>query len=307
MGNVVWRSIALLVVVGVSSMAWQIKGVRADPSYPAYDISWPQCPDKTPTSSFLFAIIGLNNGRPFTSNPCFREQYAWATLAEPHPDVYINLEFPRADASYAGDGPYGRCAENDGWCRGYNYGWWAAADAVQKATTLGVRPSRYWLDVEMDNYWSDAPRDNAQVVRGALDRFRAMNLSVGIYGTRYQWNLITGGFQAPGVPLWVAGAEFGSDAISRCTARSFTFAGGVTWMVQYPYEGYDGNYRCPNAGPLNAAASPAAPEPAPAAQPTVPPPSPSPQPVDSVRPKPVAAASPVPVFSVAEVKRIFAN
>lgn len=247
MGVGQWKRLALAgVLAGVAAVSTVVPAVADDKrDLPAYDISWPQCPDTLPQGEFAFAVIGLNNGRPFTSNRCFSLQYKWASTVEAHPDVYINLDFPRAGRAEAATGPYGRCAEEDDWCRGYNYGWALAKDSVQRARALGVSPARYWFDVEMDNYWSDSPRNNSQVIRGALDYFLDFNLPVGIYGTRYQWGLITGGFQARGtLPLWVAGATSRQGAYARCGDADYEFAGGETWMVQYLIGQFDENVLC---------------------------------------------------------------
>jgi len=224
---------------------------RADEGFvPAYDISWPQCPDTFPEGEFSFAVIGLTGGRPFTSNACFSPQYAWARSVEQHPDVYINLDFPRPGRPEAANGPYGVCAGDDDWCRGYNYGYASAKDAVARARLAGVTPGRYWFDVEMENYWSDSARNNSQVVRGALDYFLDFNLPIGIYGTYYQWDLITGGYIPPGkLPIWVAGATSREMAAERCTNSAYNFAGGETWMVQYPEGPFDGNVECEAAPP----------------------------------------------------------
>jgi hypothetical protein len=211
-----------------------------------------------PPGEFAFAVIGLNNGRPFTNNDCFWMQYQWARTVEPNPDVYINLDFPRAGRSEALYGPYGRCSETDDWCRGYNYGWNLASDAVWRAGLWGIRPGRFWFDVEVDNHWSDSTRNNAQVVRGALDYFSKAGMPMGIYGTRYQWGLITGGHVAPGmVPLWVAGARTPGEALRRCDNNTnLAFAGGIIWMAQYYPEGaWDGNVLCPAAQRENAVAA----------------------------------------------------
>ncbi|MGE0600038.1 MAG: hypothetical protein AB7J35_09780 [Dehalococcoidia bacterium] len=214
----------------------------------AYDISWPQCPETVPSGEFAFAIIGLNNGRPFTTNDCFATQYSWAASEEAHPDVYINLDFPKADRPEAANGPYGLCEPADQWCRAYNYGYALARDAHYRAAILGVQPGRYWLDVEMANYWSESGSDNSQVVHGVLDYFDSVSLAVGIYGTSYQWGLLTAGYM-PLIsrPLWVAGAETMEEALGRCEDASFAFAGGEIWMVQYPEGGFDGNVRCSRA------------------------------------------------------------
>ena len=247
--RVVVRAFILLLIIGIGVSA-ETYIAKADDGevLPSYDISWPQCPDNIPSGDFEFAVIGLNNGRPFTSNPCFMTQYEWARNAEANPAVYINLDFPRQGRIEAANGPFGACGEFEQWCRGYNWGYHLAEDSVRQAQARGVRPSRYWLDVEMDNYWTNWTPFNAQVVRGVLDYFLEAHVPIGIYGTNYQWGLITGGVQAPEpLPLWVAGATSGEMAAERCHQEKYAFAGGETWMVQYPYNGYDGNVLCPLA------------------------------------------------------------
>lgn len=239
--------IAAALAAAAAVLVFSSESARADSSgAPAYDISWPQCESGAPHGDFSFAIIGLNNGRPFTTNDCFAPQYTWAAQVQVNPAVYINLDFPRAGRPEADNGPYGRCGETDTWCRGYNWGYALARDSVNRAISFGVSPERYWLDVEMANHWSDVPRDNGQVARGAIDYFLEHRIPVGIYGTRYQWNLITGGYTPPNVtlPLWVAGAEDITEAHERCFNRSLAFAGGDTWLVQYPEGEFDGNVLC---------------------------------------------------------------
>jgi hypothetical protein len=83
-------------------------------------------------------------------------------------------------------------------------------------------------------------------------------MPMGIYGTRYQWGLITGGHVAPGmVPLWVAGARTPGEALRRCDNNTnLAFAGGIIWMAQYYPEGaWDGNVLCPAAQRENAVAA----------------------------------------------------
>lgn len=237
---IVTMSIGLLGTLSVSA-------VQAEEAFPAYDISWPQCPDSLPEGNFSFAVIGLNGGRPFTANECFTRQYQWARSAEANPDVYINLDFPGPGRAEAENGPYGICSATDDWCRGYNYGFALARDAFFRASVLGVAPQRYWFDVEMDNYWSDSPGNNSQVVRGALDSFDALGVPVGIYGTRYQWALITGNYvPATPRPLWVAGAESLDEARARCNQPDFGFANGTIWIVQFLVGEFDENVACPS-------------------------------------------------------------
>ncbi len=203
-------------------------------------------------------MIGLNRGKPFTNNECFWPQYQWAKAAQTHPDVYINLDFPRAGRAEALTGPYGRCEETDDWCRGYNWGYNLAKDAVWRGGLWGIQPGRYWFDVEVDNHWSASTRNNAQVVRGAVDYFLDFNVPMGVYGTRYQWGLITGGYALPPMtPLWVAGARTRAEAERRCDNNTnLAFGGGLIWIAQYYPEGvWDGNVLCPPAVRANAAAA----------------------------------------------------
>lgn len=240
------KRLALLAVVVFSSLvvAASASADEGGSSHTSFDISWPQCPNNFPQERMDFAIIGLNGGRPFTSNPCFMAQYKWARTAEANPDVYINVDFPRAGLVEAMSGPYGRCAAEDDWCRGYNWGYNLAANSIARAQVYGITPGRYWLDVETDNYWSKSARNNSQVVRGVLDYFLANNVPTGIYSTYYQWELITGNYKPQvKLPLWVAGATSDQMAAERCSQSRFAFAGGEIWLVQFVRQ-YDQNRAC---------------------------------------------------------------
>ena len=218
-------------------------------SIPGWDISWPQCGKAYPPGPVAFAIIGINNGRPFTANPCFMHQYRWAQRSEQHPAVYVNTASPKPEHTEANLGPYGLCADDDGWCRSYNYGWGLANEVVLRAAQLGITPPIYWLDVETGNYWSGDKQNNSQVIRAAIDYFKQRNLKVGIYGTPYQWSLIAGTWMSPGIPIWTAGAQGIEAAARRCTP-AYAFAGGSVVMVQYYDWGFDTNYICPGTQTL---------------------------------------------------------
>lgn len=215
-------------------------------SVPGFDISWPQCNKDYPPGPVAFVVIGVNNGKPFTENPCFLHQYQWAQRVELQPAVYVNTAFPKAGESMAVVGPYGACAEDDGWCRGYNYGWNLAKDVVSRAERMRVTPSHWWLDVESGNYWSGDSQNNSQVIRGAVEYFKQRSLPVGIYGTPYQFRLIAGDWKSPGITIWTAGAQGIAMAASRCTP-GYAFAGGTVVMVQYYDYGFDTNYICPGS------------------------------------------------------------
>jgi hypothetical protein len=221
------------------------------PQVPGYDISWPQCGRLYPPGPVAFAVIGLNNGKPYTANPCFMDQYRWAQKVERHPAVYINMDYPKPGRPEGDTGPYGACAEDDAWCRAYNYGYGIGRDTVTRASQFNITPSVYWLDVETGNYWSSDPIYNAQVIRGTIEYLKEKGLPIGIYGTPRQWRIIAGA-SSPGLPIWTAGAQGIDQAMARCDDPAYAFAGGTVVMSQYYDFGFDTNYRCPGGHPLSA-------------------------------------------------------
>jgi hypothetical protein len=219
---------------------------RADHGHlivPGFDISWPQCGKLYPPGPVAFGIIGINGGKPYTSNPCFMDEYRWAQHMEANPAVYVNTDYPRPGRAEAMTGPAGACAEDDEPCRAYNYGYGIGREVTQRAGRLRVTPSFWWLDVETANYWTDNTEHNAQVIRGAADFFRERKLPVGVYGTPYQWRLIAGSLQLR-LPVWSAGAENVDDAASRCGDPRYAFNGGAVTMVQYYNDLFDLDYDC---------------------------------------------------------------
>lgn len=252
--------VALACIAGGTPVRTEAAEDLLSSQVPGFDISWPQCGKSYPFGPVAYAIIGINNGRPYTANPCFMDQYQWARRVERHPAVYINVDYPRA--SRIADRPndykdamlptpvYGTCAEADEWCKAYNYGYGIGREALARATSLGVTPSVWWLDVETGNYWSDDPVHNAQVVRGTLDFYRERRLATGVYSTPRQWRIIAGTFQHH-VPVWTAGAQGIGEAAGRCNNPDYAFGGGAVQIVQYYDYGFDTNFTCPNGHPLS--------------------------------------------------------
>jgi len=205
-----------------------------------YDISWPQCGEPNPQGEIGFAVIGLTGGKPFTRNRCFDAQYQWARQAEAHPDVYINLDYPKTTDWNTFVGPAGICMGGQAACVAYNWGYNSARDAVALARAKGITPTVWWLDVEQENYWSPEKGANERVVSGAIDYLKAQGLNIGVYSTSYQWGEITGGYR-PNVRAWVAGARNLAEAEKKCGQASFT--GGPVAMVQW-VEKFDRNLIC---------------------------------------------------------------
>ena len=235
----------LLAAVPLVGAAWGPGaggGVLPIRPYPSgatgYDISWPQCGGRYPPRDSTIAVVGVNDGRAFTANPCLASEAAWAGGRL---SLYLNIDSPQGpDPTRWMEGPAGACGPSDLTCQGYNFGWNAAAWSVSGAAAAGVQAATWWIDVETANYWSPDTSANAAVVRGAIDALTTRALAVAVYSTDYQWHRIVGAYQ-PAVPAWVAtgGAR---DPASHCRATAFT--GGSTWLVQYGSGPYDDDYAC---------------------------------------------------------------
>ncbi len=231
-------AVAFVLVCGLAGLAPSSSFASGTP-YPAgshgYDISWPQCPSNFPTPD-QFAIVGVNDGKANTTNPCFAQEIAWARKAPAVPSVYLNTNGPARNFVAAG------CSRKDANCNSYQYGVQAANYALSAASASAGDVVNYWLDVETANVWSTNTSANAQVVKGMVDTLRSAGKNVGIYSTSYQYGKITGNYQFPGVALWIPAAS-GADPAGSCTSLA-TFAGGFTAMVQWTNT-WDEDYACP--------------------------------------------------------------
>lgn len=223
-----------------------LTGTAAVAGPTGYDISFPQCGAAYPASP-AFGIVGVNDGVPYSQNPCLASEYAWASAAPVAPAFYVNISDPGSGAPQWNHGGPRSCggSSDDIGCA-YDFGWTAADQSLTYAVdqTGSPAPHRWWLDVETANTWSPNTAANTAVIHGALDRLTgaAAVTAAGVYSTRYQWNIITGtpsGLQA--VPDWVPGASSSAEAATYC-AQSFT--GGPVLLFQYPAHGYDGDSVC---------------------------------------------------------------
>jgi hypothetical protein len=199
------------------------------------------------------AVVGTNDGRPFTTNPCLQSEAGWAGGAR---ELYMNMNSPAGADSTDSDGPWGHCAASDAHCLAYTYGWNAAATSYNTAASQGVHAKTWWLDVEVvgkcapqfptggNGYWSCDQGANMATVQGALDALRQRGLAAGIYSTNYQYGQITGGYTpdrgAP--PTWMAGAS-PSNPGAWCNG-SHAFAGGTAWLLQFSPNPWDRDQAC---------------------------------------------------------------
>ena len=212
-------------IVGMAS------GPDSNPYIPhsrGYDISWPQCGGTYPARPFDFAIVGVNDGLSYTTNPCFDSEWTWAGQGG---SVYLNVNSPTGpNTAVDSTGPAGSCGASDLRCQSYNWGYKSAQQSVQTVRTAGASPLVWWLDVEIEKAWSSDQVANTRVVAGFVDALQQQGLTVGIYSTPYQWGVITGGASF-GLPLWEAGTP-PNDPEQYCASFK-QFAGGQAWLTQY--------------------------------------------------------------------------
>ena len=112
------------------------------------------------------------------------------------------------------------------------------------ANARGVSEPLWWIDVETVNRWSPFTGLNNHVIEGTIAGLKEAGIRIGVYSTAYQWGVITGGLQLPGVPLWIATGGTIADGAPTCANPGKRFAGGVAYMVQFLHEGLDGNVLC---------------------------------------------------------------
>jgi hypothetical protein len=208
------------------------------PGAVGYDISWPQCHGPLPAPSTL-AIVGMNDGTAFTTNPCFKKEAAWAGL---NLSVYINLNSPdpKHPEQFA-NGPAGGCPPGASLCDFYNYGYNAASNAVENIFLHGYAARTIWLDVETSNIWSADTWLNDQVISGAISALQHAGVTPGIYSTGYQYAQIAGTFHAS-VPEWLATGIGLTAPAPQCSTPSFT--GGRVTLVQGYLGPFDGDFAC---------------------------------------------------------------
>jgi hypothetical protein len=228
------------------------------PGSSGYDVSYPQCGVQLPIDG-SFAIVGVNAGLPWSTNPCFVQEYNWAA-SRTYTALYMNTANPAPSSSFywpeSGATDPALCIDStstsDPGCA-YDYGWHAAESALVEArTALGPIAGRqpWWLDVETTNSWNGDGPSNAADIQGSIDYLRANGVpSVGIYSTGDQWRAISGGYTiftaatyvsrwspefAPlyalaASPIWVAGAPSTTAAMADCGPA---FTGRLAQVVQ---------------------------------------------------------------------------
>ena len=245
-----WRAalaVALVIAVGAIIAVF----TRSTASGGVWDVSWRQCTNSGNTQALpgspTIGIIGVNAGRPFTTNPCLKSELDWAGSAA---QVYLNTNDPGpASARWpttAQTGPEkcvltkpkGTTATPS--CA-YDYGWNAAQSAYTTLTNALVGQSKqpppldWWLDVESANTWLPSTVLNTEAIDGTIAYLDAHHVaSVGIYANQNDAHTIfTASSTFPaGTLSWLSTGETTLVAVlSHCNYPGFTHNGVA--LVQY--------------------------------------------------------------------------
>jgi hypothetical protein len=199
------------------------------------DVSWPQCesPWAGVGASSLkpgFAIVGVNDGKPFTDNPCLAAEASYARTTT-GVAAYLNIDAPRS-----GDAT--------------SYGKKVALDGLARLARVGLSTPVVWLDVEVMNHWSTSGAANVAVINGALQAIQSRGLTAGIYSSGPMWQQITGGARIT-VPVWLATSVTDYRQTPQWCASGL--GGRPAEMAQYvAYDGQrlvDVDMLCPKAIP----------------------------------------------------------
>ena len=190
-----------------------------------FDISYPNCA-APPPHTHAFAVIGLNAGRPFTTNPCFAGEWA---AAGPRRSIYINTAYSPTLARHIK--PYcAPAASAEGFMsspwRAYAVGCSEAAAALEQLA--GTTVEAVWLDVEPGNSWSSRRILNVAAIKGILAYLltQSPRPTVGIYSNQAYWQQIVGRWPSLSVPEWIA---TGVPDPPGCPPG---FAAGPIWIAQ---------------------------------------------------------------------------
>lgn len=212
------------------------------------DVSWPQCGRKITAEQ---GLVGVNNGRPRTHNPCMRKQ----VQRMDNYALYVNTAYsgkrymPKNAA----------CTSNVASCWAYNKGVSDALYSIAYANKIDNKlyAGQWWIDVEKDssgdntgNKWSGNTDLNVEYLKGMMTALGYGNITVGFYSNPSSWDVVTGDWQN-NHPSWLAlGVEAPNNEYTALQNCDHSFTGGSLWFVQYilhkdqPGKDLDINYAC---------------------------------------------------------------
>jgi major membrane immunogen (membrane-anchored lipoprotein) len=260
--------VAIALVFGAGAVTVAAQATTLSPTSTGYDISFPQCGYAYPSAPG-FGVVGVNGGKPFTTNKCLASELSWAKAAvNQQPAFYVNTANGGPN-----NGQWPTSQQTPEVCTGansvacsYDYGWNAArysfSAALSAESTDGATApnqsaitSPWWLDVETGNAWevktnyygptAAAYANDKAMIEGEIASLTSAGVTkVGVYSTSQQWRAITDASSAnfPSVPTWIPG--FGSVATAQAGCTTASFTSGRVALIQYGNGSYDGDYNC---------------------------------------------------------------
>ena len=221
-----------------------------------YDVSYPQCSNNTPYTADEFAIIGIGDGRPFSTNPCIGALWSRALGATATSfSIYINTGNSGAygkditsDCATGVPSIYTTRQSQQSWeigCSEADYAFKAALNAgvnpnAPSSSTYPIGAGMWWADIEQGNSWSANSQLNRDTIQGLMAELATpLNLNfsgeaglpVGIYSNQSFWDSITGSTSTNIFTPTASNADW--YAGSSCLA----FDANPTWVAQYATTG----------------------------------------------------------------------
>jgi len=204
-----------------------------------FDISYPQC--SIPANSYKsgFYIVGVTDGRPFTTNGCASQEWSDAASAyqSVSPSIYFNTGYAGAYArniatscttvgyggtSFGTASRHTLSAEEKAWEIG-------CSEALYATTVVKGSPTMYWADVEVGNSWSTNTTLNQYTIDGISWEMANTGVGGGIYSSPGMWASITG--SSSWEPSTVS-ANWLAGGASPCSTTT-VFGQAPTWLSQY--------------------------------------------------------------------------
>jgi hypothetical protein len=236
-----WLPLAVAAIV-VALLLQPLSGAPSVPTSVPYasgaigwDASFPQC-GRGSAPPGGFGIVGLNQGRPFTTNPCLTKLWNWAA-ALPGASLYVNAAYSGSFARHLGpecEGTAPASIRGPTERRAWEIGCQEAAYNLSISPEL---PNAWWLDVEPANSWSrHRPALNRLAIMGLAHGLRRSGRPVGLYSYSPAWERITGevGWSPPDASTnWLAPTSVtGAAAAAEECGRS-GFSGLPVALVQW--------------------------------------------------------------------------
>jgi hypothetical protein len=261
-GMTVMAVFGSLAIAGASTVPAYAASTSTKPN--GNDVSFPQC-RKTLPAAHAFGIVGVNDGRADTTNPCLTSEMTWARHSsgptrQPKVSLYVNTgepgkhkvaDWPRNNhdpiSGTAVRDPYGKCAGKDDRACAWQFG---RNMAELDARIRGIsKPGRYrwWLDVETITTWDASTWNNRADLEGMVSYFHRIGAAVGIYSTTFQLHKILKIIPSTSVLYrladWIPGARTLAQAQANCRSAPLTGRGVVT-LTQWEKSKIDHDFSC---------------------------------------------------------------